>query len=155
MKIIVIAVSIVLMLTGGGVSVMKALQWGPFAPGTDMDIQTASTNKADTSSDEPPVYIDMDPLVVPVFAGDKVAATLQFDLKLETLGDANKTKITKLLPRISDAFIKDLHAFLPRHIRKEGQLSVGKVKRRLELVGQKVTGKGVLKGVLVQSVNEN
>ena len=56
------------------------------------------------------------------------------------------------MPRLSDAFLSELSGFLPRHLRKEERLDVALIKDRLQLVGDKVAGPGVIKSVLVQAV---
>ena len=155
MRKIVIAIAIVLMIAGGGVSVMKALEMGPFAPNSGDEMADNGSEDDKKLPDVPPTFIDLDPLIIPIFAGDRVAATLQIQLKLETQGKENEAKINKLLPRISDAFLRDLYVFLPRHIRKEGEIKVSAIRKRLELVAQKVTDKDVVTGVLIQSVVDN
>jgi hypothetical protein len=97
----------------------------------------------------------MDVLVIPVIQGERVAATVQIQLKLETDTVDNASEIARLLPRLSDAFLRDLYGFIPRHLRKEEHLDVVLIKDRLQLVGDKVAGPGVIKNVLVQAVLEN
>ena len=96
----------------------------------------------------------MDVLVIPIFQGEKVAATVQIQLKLEAANVESASEIARLLPRLSDAFLRDLYGFIPRHLRKEEHLDVALIKDRLQFVGNKVAGPGVIKSVLVQAVLE-
>ena len=150
MKKIVIAVAVVLMLAGGTISVLKWLGIGPFGDGDVVEIEATGTTPG-----EPPLFVTMDVLVIPIFQGEKVAATVQIQLKLEAANLENESEIARLLPRLSDAFLRDLYGFIPRHLRKVERLDMALIKDRLQLVGDKVAGPGVIKSVLVQAVLEN
>ena len=148
MKKLVIAVAIMLMLAGATISVLKWLGIGPFG-------DPAEVEATGTTPDEPLHFVTMDVLVIPIFQGEKVAATVQIQLKLEATNLENASEIARLLPRLNDAFLRDLYGFIPRHLRKEERLDVALIKDRLQLVGDKVAGPGVIKSVLVQAVLEN
>ncbi len=150
MKRIVIAVAVVLMLAGGTISVLKFLGIGPFGDGDVVEIVATGTTPG-----EAPNFITMDVLVISIFQGDKVAATVQIQLKLEAADVDSASEIVRLLPRLGDAFLRDLYGFIPRHLRKEERLDVALIKDRLQLVGDKVAGPGVIKSVLVQALLEN
>ena len=148
MKKLVIAVAIMLMLAGATISVLKWLGIGPFG-------DPAEVEATGTTPDEPLHFVTMDVLVIPIFQGEKVAATVQIQLKLEATNVENASEIARLLPRLYDAFLRDLYGFIPRHLRKKERLDVALIKDRLQLVGDKVAGPGVIKSVLVQAVLEN
>ena len=58
-----------------------------------------------------------------------------------------------MLPQYKDAFLKDLHAFIPRMLSELGRIDLPTLKQRLQLVADRVAGeKGVVKGVLIQSL---
>ena len=148
MKKLVIAVAIMLMLAGATISMLKWLGIGPFG-------DPAEVEATGTTPDEPLHFVTMDVLVIPIFQGEKVAATVQIQLKLEATNLENASEIARLLPRLNDAFLRDLYGFIPRHLRKEERLDVVLIKDRLQMVGDKVAGPGVIKSVLVQAVLEN
>ncbi len=148
MKKLVIAVAIMLMLAGATISVLKWLGIGPFG-------DPAEVEATGTTPDEPLHFVTMDVLVIPIFQGEKVAATVQIQLKLEATNLESASEIARLLPRLNDAFLRDLYGFIPRHLRKKERLDVALIKDRLQLVGDKVAGPGVIKSVLVQAVLEN
>ncbi|MCH6590062.1 MAG: hypothetical protein O6829_04405 [Alphaproteobacteria bacterium] len=148
MKKLVIAVAIMLMLAGATISVLKWLGIGPFG-------DPAEVEATGTTPDEPLHFVTMDVLVIPIFQGEKVAATVQIQLKLEATNLENASEIARLLPRLNDAFLRDLYGFIPRHLRKKERLDLALIKDRLQMVGDKVAGPGVIKSVLVQAVLEN
>ncbi|MSO93685.1 MAG: flagellar basal body-associated FliL family protein [Rhodospirillales bacterium] len=148
MKIVVIAFALLMMITGGTVSTMKWLKLGPFAEKSPDEVQAV---KVPTG---PPVFIDMDPLVVTIFQGDRVAALIQIQLKLETVGNENTVRVQRAMPRLSDAFLRELHAFIPRLLKKEENLDILVIKKRLQMVADKVASPGTVRNVLIQSVTE-
>ena len=91
----------------------------------------------------------MEPLAIPIFQGNKVAATVQIQVKLETNGKSN---VKKIMPVITDAFVRDLHSFMQRLLKAKEQIDVLIIKQRLQLISNKAAGKGLIKNVLVQSV---
>lgn len=146
-RTIAIAAAIILMIAGGTVGIMKQLEWGPFAPQAERAAEPESPVEA-------PRFIDMDPLVIPIFAEDRVVAAIQIQLKLETMGAANESHLNAIKPRLSDAFLRELYAFIPRLVQKGGQLDVLAIKRRLQMIADNVAGPGRISGVLVQSVSD-
>lgn len=149
-KKLVIIFSIFLMLSGGTVSVLKYLQIGPFAPVSEEDIQA----EKEVIPDVPPVEIDIDDIFVSIIAEDRVAATVMINLKLEVIGKKNEDEVTKLLPRLSDAFFKDLYVFIPRMIRRQGKLNATILSDRLMMVGDKVMGPKVINNIIIEEVTE-
>lgn len=143
-KIIIIVVALV-MLGGGGFSALKALKMGPFA-------EEGEVVEEEAPPAEPPRIIEFDPLYLPIFRGNKVAATIQIQFRLEAQGEENEAKIIKLLPRLNDAFLRDLYVFIPEQLNKTEKIDPKVIMRRLHQVGARVTGKGVIAGVVVQSV---
>jgi hypothetical protein len=148
-RVVTIVVAVILMIVGGTVGIMKQLEMGPFAPDNGVADQTAAADPA-----EPPRFLDMDPLIIPLFAGDTVAGRVQIQIKLETKGAENEEFLTHVMPRLSDAFLRELYAYLPRVIRKQGNIDVFLIKRRLQLVADKTAGEGRIDNILIQSVTE-
>ena len=149
-KKLVIAVAIMLMLAGATIGVLKWLGVGPFGAGGAVETESTGTTPGDTLR-----FVTMDVLVIPIFQGEKVAATVQIQLKLEAASVENQNEIARLLPRLNDAFLSDLYGFIPRHLRKEKRLDIAMIKDRLQMVGDKVAGPGVIRSVLVQAVLES
>ena len=150
MKIVIVVVGLLLVILGGGVAAMRALEIGPFATGA---VDTEAVAEAPRL--EPPRFINVEPIVVPVFIGDAVGAQIQVTVKLEAVGAENESKINKLLPRLNDAFYKDLYAFIPRLLREDDRLNVFVLRKRMQLIADKVAGPGIIDGVLIQSVTDS
>lgn len=149
MKKLTIAFAVLMMLTGVAISIMKSMGIGPFANGGEESGEVAQP------SNEPPRFMDMDPLVIPVFHGEKVATTIHIQLKLEIRGSDNEEKVSRMMPRLNDAFLRDLYAFIPRLLRKQKRVDVIIIKQRLQMIGDKVAGKGSIGSVLVQSISDS
>ncbi len=168
MKKLLILVGALFLIAGGTVSVMKWMNLGPF--------QEMAAQQEEAPS-EPTLLVDMEPLLIPIFQGDKVAATLQFQVKLETIGPENVAKIQYLMPKINDLFMRELYGFMPRLLKvikeeqkidflgllkeeqqKEGQQKEGQqfhvlvINQRLKLISDKFIGPDLVTKVLVQSV---
>lgn len=147
MKKLVILFGLLLMLVGGTVTSLKYLKVGPFVETEEEKKEVVEEEVEDTTK-----FVDMDPLAISIFQGNAVAAIIQIHLKLETNGEDNVVKIKHIMPVITDAFLRDLHSFLPRLLKAEERLDILIIKQRLQLISDKVAGKGLIKNVLVQSV---
>lgn len=157
MKKLVIILGVLMMVVGGTVSVMKTMEFGPFAPAAVAEGggQGEGRPAPRQPQDEPPRFIDLEPLNIPVFHGDRVAATVQIQLKLEAIGEENEEEIIRLLPRISDAFLRDMHAFIPRLLKKEQRIKVRIIKKRLQIISERLVGPNLIHNILVQSVSNS
>lgn len=147
MKKLVIALAIVIMIAGGAVATLKTMQIGIFAPqeGAVEEVKPA----------EPSKFIDMDPLVIPIYQGNRVVSVIQIHLKLEALGDDNEKVVKHLLPRLHDAFLRDLYDYIPRLMRTGKKVDLVTIKSRLNLVGKRVVKGGQLENILIQSMVDN
>ncbi|MEE8213680.1 MAG: hypothetical protein V3R79_03765 [Alphaproteobacteria bacterium] len=146
MKKLLLIFGLLVMLCGGTVSSLKYLKLGPFQGDEVVE------EKPEEQVDDTTLFVDMEPLAIPIFQGNRVAATVQIQVKLETNGKDNVKKIKRIMPVITDAFVRDLHSFMPRLLKAEERIDVLIIKQRLQLIGNKVAGKGLIKNVLVQSV---
>ena len=149
-RIIIIAVAIAVMIAGGAVGIMKQLEIGFFAKDENAVVEEAPK---DPNANRPR-FVSVDPLVISVFSGDQLVTTIQIEVKLETNGPENVEKLTKIEPRINNAFLQEMSSYIPRIMAKnEGMpLNVTLVKNRLKLVADRVAGEGIVNRVLVQSV---
>jgi len=148
MKKIVMIFAALVMLGGGTASMLKWLQIGPFE-----ELKKAEKQETVKKVEEA-VTIDLDPLVTTIFQENRVAALVQIELKLETVGDKRVERIKYLLPVITDAFLKDMHSFIPRLLKAEERLDADIIRQRLQLIGDKVVGKGMIRNVVVGDIVE-
>ena len=146
MKKLLLIFGLLVMLCGGTVSVLKFLKLGPFQG------EEVVEEKPEEQVEATILFVDMEPLAIPVFHGNRVAATVQIEVKLVTNGKDNVERIKKIMPVITNAFVRDLHSFMPRLLKAEERIDVLIIKQRLQLISNKVAGKGLIKNVLVQSV---
>ncbi len=146
MKKLVILFAMLLMLVGMSMTSLKYLNVGPFED-TEVVEEKIEKPVEDTMK-----FVDMDPLAISIFQGNAVAAIVQIKVKLETNGEDNVIKIKRLMPIINDAFLRDLHSFMPRLLKAEERIDILIIKQRLQLLSDRVAGKGLIKNVLVQSV---
>lgn len=147
MKRLLTIIFFLCLLIGALISAMKWLEIGPFKQDPRLKKAKAVVAKPDTT-----VFVDMEPLALPIFQGNRVAATVQIQIKLETTGQKKADQVKKMMPVITDAFIRDLHGFLPRLLKQEQRIDVLVLKQRLQMVTDRITGRGLVKNVLVQSV---
>ena len=148
MKKLLLIFGLLVMLCGGTVSALKFLKLGPFQG------EEVVEEKPEEQVEATILFVDMEPLAIPVFQGNRVAATVQIEVKLVTNGKDNVERIKKIMPVITNAFVRDLHSFMPRLLKAEERIDVLIIKQRLQLISNKVAGKGLIKNVLVQSVIE-
>jgi flagellar basal body-associated protein FliL len=151
-KKLIMVFAAIMMLGGGAVSIMKWLEIGPFAPKPEEKAAAGEAPKGPAA--EPPRFIDLDALIVPIFHGDEIVATIQISVKLEVTGTANEIKVGRIKPRLNDAYIKDLYSFIPRLLENQERVNVFIIKKRLQMVSDKVAGAGVISDVLVQSITD-
>ncbi|MBT5939480.1 MAG: hypothetical protein HN731_00935 [Rhodospirillaceae bacterium] len=152
-KVIIIALAVLILLAGGAVTLLQQLELGPFEQKVALTPEQERAIAAEIARKkalEPPRYVDLEPLLVPIFKGDVVVATIQLQIQIETK-KSNVSKITKQMPRLKDAYIRDLHAYVPRLLRKQKDLDIASLKRRLFVIGERAIGKGLIDAVLVQS----
>ncbi|MBT3306070.1 MAG: hypothetical protein HN377_06260 [Alphaproteobacteria bacterium] len=147
MKKLLFLFAMLIMLVGGTIGLLKFLELGPFKPKKGEIKEIIKKDIVDST-----VFIDMETLALPIFQGNRVAATVQIQVKLETNNEVKAERIRQMMPVITDAFVRDLHSFIPRLLRAEERIDVLIIKQRLQMVGDKVTGKGTISNVLVQSI---
>jgi len=149
MKKLFIIFALVLLVAGATIGAMKWFGLGPF----EQPEMAAEMEKAKEIEAPPALFVDVEPLLINVVQAGAIATTIQLEIKLESAGNENIIKIKRMLPTYKDAFLKDLHAFVPRMLSELGRIDLPTLKARLQLVADRVAGeKGVVNGVLIQSV---
>jgi len=145
MKKLMVSIAALLILLGGAVSVLKFLKMGPFQ---DEDVVEVVEKEPEVKS----IFIDMEPILIPVFQGNQVAAKIQIQIKLETKDKEKAIRIQRIMPKIANVFITDLHAFMPRLIKMQERVDVIILKERLKVIAERNLEKGLIDDILVQSV---
>lgn len=147
MKKLVVVVAVLLILTGGAIGVLKFLKMGPF-----VEEDMVETEEEVDKDEGKAIFIQMEPILIPIFKGNEVAAKIQLQIKLETSSTENAIKIQRRLTKISNVFITDLHAFMPRLIKQQERVDVIILKARLREIAARHLEKGMIDDILVQSV---
>ncbi|NQW00530.1 MAG: hypothetical protein HQ483_12575 [Rhodospirillales bacterium] len=147
MKKFLIIFASLLMICGSLTSTMKFMELGPFASKT-IEKPVVEEERDIVKS----IFIDMEPILIPIFKDNAPAAKIQIQIKLETKSTKNAIRIQRMMPRISDAYIQDLHGFMPRLLKERERIDVFILKQRLKLITERKFGKGLIEDVLVQSV---
>jgi len=156
MKKLVIAIAILIMLSGGMISVLKYLEIGPFEKTAE---EIAAQNAVDPTKEraksffeERPRYIEMDPIQVPVFQDNGVAGTIIINYKIEVLNTGNERLVAKSKRQLGDALIKDFSYYIPRTLRNNKTLDVTLIKYRIIMVADRLLGDGAVNDALIQSM---
>ena len=103
-----------------------------------------------------PIFVKMDPLVVPLVNGDGVSQIVSLIVTFEVATPEGASKIESLKPRVKDAMIVNLYGMLTeRAAMDKGVLRTDYLKKRLLEAVENVVGKDVLKDVLLQMVQQN
>ena len=148
MKKVIIILASILIFSGAILGVIKYLEVGPFAS------KVAEISKIINEDELKSIFIDMEPISIPVFKGNVPVAIIQIQIKLEAKSNAKATKIQSILPRISDTLFKDLYAFVPRLLKGKERIDVFILKQRLQLISDRNFGEGLIYNILVQSVDD-
>jgi len=156
MKKLVILIAVFIMLAGGTVGALKYMQIGPFEVDpntvTEEDKASALVKAAKAALEARPLYVEMDPIQVPVFQGEGVAGTIMIHYKMEALSIDNQQTIARAKRQIGDALIKDFSYYIPRTLRNNKTLDVTLIKYRIIMTSSKLLGEGVVNDALIQSM---
>lgn len=125
---------------------MKWLQLGPFADPSMVQAGPERPKEGDAK------FVEINPLLINILGNGKVLGNFQFELKLEVWTDAHFAEVRRKTPMIKDAFLKDLHTFIPRMLKESDQLNLAVLQKRLQMRAEMVMGKDVVQSVLIQSV---
>lgn len=158
MRKIGLAMAVLIMIAGGTMAVLKTMEMGPFAKTEEQlaeeAARIASGERQLSAFSEKPYYVEMDPLLIPIFQDNEVAGTIQIIYKLEVFGNENYKSVGKLKTKLGDALIKDFTYYIPRTLRKNQILDVPLIKYRLKMVSDKVLGKDVVSEAIVQGMTQ-
>lgn len=147
MKKFLVIFATLLMISGSLTSSMKFMELGPFKP-KDAIVEQVEEEEDIVKS----IFIDMEPILIPIFKNNAPAAKIQIQIKLETKSTEKAIKIQRMMPRIADTYVQDLHGFMPRLLKDKERIDVFILKQRLKLISDRKFGKGLIEDILVQSV---
>lgn len=135
-KLLIIIVALVVLLGGGGAAAYFFL----FASKPEPE--------AETKLPAPPVFIPLDPLSVPLPRPDKPPLYHFVTLTLQTT-EANKPKLVEMMPRLRDAWLRDLNANPVGRRDEPTELDLDLLKTRILQMTEKVMGGPLATDVLI------
>ena len=152
-KIVIFVFVGIILLSGSSVGLMMYLEIGPFA-NEEKKANENSTTKDEKSEKKLVVQtITMAPLSIPIIQNGKIALNLQLEVQIDTT-DKKAQKLREKLPILKDAYVRDLFSFIPRQLRKSKKLDQETLRRRLQVMGQRTIGKGIILSVNIKSYSE-
>ena len=147
MKKIIIIVVVILLLAGGGFAAWKFLWSGK---GGESPAAAAGEGQPQQSG---PLYVDLEPLIIPITREDRVVKYTSLAIKLEVNGPAAKAKVEQFMPYVRDAFLTRLMVVLARGDPSQ-PYDQEKLKRQLMAESENVLGPDIVKDVLISAAAE-
>lgn len=148
MKLIVIIVVLVLVAGGGGaVYFFKDSLFG--AEGT-ADVAA----KAPIQAVPDAIFVDLETLNIAVIHNRRVEKHVLLQVTLEVGNQETRARVAKALPRLKDAFIRDLYDYYAIQTPGRRGINVEAIKRRLKRTADEIVGDGAVTKVLIQGAVE-
>jgi hypothetical protein len=143
MKRVLVPILLLVLLAGGGYA---GWTWGkPVLERMKEERQKAAAA---------PLYVTLEPLVVPVIENGTVTRHLQIALSVEVAGLSGDARLRNALPRVVDAFTTELYGLMALRFVREGGVDMPLVKQRLLLAASRELGDGVMTDILIRGVEE-
>jgi hypothetical protein len=98
----------------------------------------------------PPGFVDLGLVVVPVIEDREVRRQAELIVRVQC-APGQKETVAKGLTRLQAAFLEDLIAFIPKHLREAGMLDPQTLRQHLLPLAQKVAGQGKVDDVLIEN----
>lgn len=163
MRMIIIAVVALLVLGGGGAGAyfyfMKPAEAsaGAVAAGeVGKEHEEAKKGGKEAKEEGPPhEFVELDPLLLPIMDNNGVNQVISLVVALEVEDAKTAEEVTKMTPKLKDAFIQEMYGRLNQYAAlKGGAVQVSDIKKHLNEISAKVMGEGVVKDVLLQVVQQ-
>ena len=148
MKLIVIVVVVVVLLAGGG-GAAYFFRDALFGAGGE---QAAAKLPISKSPDA--LFVDLETLNIAVIHNRRIEKHVVLQVALEVVDEDARVLVSKSLPRIKDAFIKDMYDFYAYQNPDASGVNVEAIKRRLKRTVDGVMKDGSVKNVLIQGAIE-
>jgi flagellar basal body-associated protein FliL len=138
------------------------LALGAIGTATAADEKTKSTTAADEKTkskrgrpkyenlESGPFYMQLEGITVPKIQGNTVERLLTYILVVEFADAETRERAKLIMPRLMDAFVRDLHILSSRPGTAEEGVDLAVVKRYLIASGGRVMGPDAVKDVLVE-----
>ena len=147
MKLIVILVVVAILLLGGGGAAYffrDALFGGGASSAAKLPIKT----------DPEAQFVDLETINIAVIRNRRVEKHVVIQVSLEVANNEARVEVSKALPRIKDAFIKDMYDYYAIAPAGQQGVNVEAIKKRLKRTVDTVMRDGSVKDVLIQGAIE-
>ncbi len=141
MKIVLVVVALLLLGGGGGGYWYFFMQEDPDAAEIE-------------EPPPPPVFVEFNPIQIPVLGPENVEETYVVSLALEAPSDIEAAQVVLYSPRLNDAFLQVLYGVVQKEKRQNGTLDMRLVKARVLRASNDVLGEGIVSDVLVQAIGQ-
>ena len=144
-KIAILLVLVVLLVGGGAAAYVLY-----FAESDE-----AAAAEAEHDPDAPPVYVEFNPIMLPVIGDDGIEQFFSLLITLEVADADDADRVIAMAPRLNDAHLTALYGSLnAEDITDDGVLDLRQVKRRLINVSNQVLGADIVRDALIQTVSQ-
>ncbi len=101
-------------------------------------------------------YVAMEPIILPVIGRDGISQTISMVVSLQVGDESKADEVKSKLPKLADAFLSDMYGTLSQKASMEsGVIKVSQLKSRLVEITNKVMGKDMVDGVLLQVLQQH
>lgn len=145
MKTIISAAMVLVVLIGMAFGGMALFKVGPFEP-------PPGTERAAPKAAAKPSFIKMETLPIPIIHDRELQRRIDFTIKL-TVDPDKKDRIYALMPRLQNAFLSDMMAFMPLHMRNRKNADITVITQRLMRVSEKTLGSGTVRAITIDTIN--
>lgn len=153
MKKIIIIVVVILLLAGGGAAAFFFLQQEETstAAGEAGEVgQDQAGVQLEAKRTDDPNYLDMENLAIPIIRNRRIEKHVILKVSLEMVDEDTLEFARPYIPRLKDAFIKDLYDYYS-YQSPGPKINTEAIKGRLKEAGDKVVGRGKIQKVLIQA----
>ena len=112
----------------------------------------APIDKAESKPPAPPSYVEFGLLIVPVVQDREVKKQAEMILRLQVAAD-KKELVAQNLPRLQNAFLSDMMAYLPYQLRNSPKLDEAAAGRRVSAGWVEVLGAGLVLDVTIEQAS--
>lgn len=140
MKKLIIILAVVLLLAGAG----GGAWWYFFFNEEKIDLAEMTP-----FSEAVPLFVDFDPLVLPIIRDGQVTQHLTFTIILEVSSDLSRTQIFYHKRRLNDAYLRELHGLYSHRLVQDRPNVEPLLGKRLLEVSRQVLGTEKVNRVLV------
>lgn len=153
MKKVIIIVVVILLLAGGGAAAFFFLQQEETETATGEAGEAGEVPagaQLEAKKTEDPNYLDMENLAIPIIRNRRIEKHVILKVSLEMMDEDTMEDAKPYMPRLKDAFIKDLYDYYS-YQSPGAKINTEAIKGRLKDAGDKVVGSGKIRKVLIQA----